>query len=245
MINSTFNRVKPSCLTCNVTNCFLKECSNKWKEFADSSKTTTIYKKGMPIIIQDHPIFGIYFISAGKVKVTKSWGGEKEQIVRFAKCGDILGYRGFGSARLKHYPISAFALEETQICFLENETAYQLLKKSVKLSNRFTQFYAEELYKMEIRMNIISQKPVRERVAIALIELRNAFGNETSSCTVINVTISRQELADFVGSTRENISNFISEFRQNKLISTDHSKIEILDMDGLNKISNLNGYNVF
>lgn len=240
----TLNNIQPTCsaITCKVKDCLIKSCSGKWQEFALSNKTTITYKKGQTIIMQGTIVTGIYFIFSGKVKVTTSWSSEKEQIIRFAKSGDVIGHRGFGSEKLKYYPISAIAIEDTRVCFLENEVIYKLLKTNMNLTNKFMQFYAEELFKTEIRINIISQKPVRERVAIALIELMKTFGYENNGSITLDVMLSRQDLANFVGTTKENISNFISEFKKDRHIETEGKKIKILNLDGLQKVSNLSDY---
>jgi len=240
----TLNKTQPACsaISCKVKDCFIKSCSSKWQEFALYNKTTSTYKKGQNIIMQGGVVTGIYFVFSGKVKVTTSWISEKEQIIRFAKQGDVIGHRGFGSEKLKYYPISATAIEDTSVCFLEKEIIFILLKTNIKLTNKLMQFYAEELFKTEKRINIISQKPVRERVAIALIELMNTFGCENNGSSALDVILSRQDLANFVGTTKENISNFISEFKKDCYIKTEGKKIKILNLDGLQKVSNLNGF---
>lgn len=244
-IIETFKKAQPSCLSCTVNDCFIKLCNSKEIELIDNTKYFTYFRKGRRIISEGHMIIGLYFVSSGKVKVTTSWAGEKEQIIRFAKTGDILGYRGFGTNKVKHYLISVTALEDSLICFIEESLLNELLMKNNCLSNHLMHFYADELIKTEMRTKVVSQKPVRERVAISLIQLYNIFGIDGGIHKIIDVDLSRQELADFVSTTRENVSNFISEFKREGLIDTNEKRIIITNYDKLFRLCNLNGYLIF
>lgn len=244
-IIESFKKTQPTCLSCTVNDCFIKLCNTKELEQIDKAKYFTYFRKGQRVITEGHMIIGLYFISSGKVKVSTAWAGEKEQIIRFAGTGDILGYRGFGTDTIKHYLISVTALEDSLICFIEKSLLNELLTKNIRLSNYLMRFYAEELTKTELRIKVVSQKPVRERVAISLIQLYKTFGIEEKGNMVIDVDLSRQELADFVSTTRENVSNFISEFKKEGLITIKGKKSTITDYDGLLKLCNLNGYLLF
>lgn len=241
-IIETYKAPQPSCLSCTVNDCFIKLCKAKELESIDRAKYFVFFKKGQRIISEGHMTIGLYFIHSGKVKVATSWAKEKEQIIRFAKTGDILGYRGFGTSTVKHYLISVTALEDTLVCFIESKLLDELLTNNNHLANCLLHFYAEELVKTDLRIKVVSQKPVRERVAIALIQLYGIFGKVKNDTRLIDVELTRQELSDYVSTTRENTSNFISEFKREGLIGTDERKIFIKDYESLLGLCNLNGY---
>ncbi len=240
-----YQNKKPTCPDCEIENCFIKSCKDASQEFVSNEKLCIYYRKGQQVITEGQLIVGLHFIYSGKVKVSTSWAGEKEQIIRFAKTGDILGFRGFGTKRIKSYIISVTAIDECLICFVESKKMKELLDNNIQLSNHLLHFYADELIKIELRTKVVSQKPVRERVAISLLQLYNIYGVENNGKKTIDVTLDRQELANFVSTTRENISSFISEFKKDKLIDTEGKKIIISDYDKLLSICNLNGFKLF
>jgi CRP-like cAMP-binding protein len=80
-------------------------------------------------------------------------------------------------------------------------------------------------------------KPVRGRLAEALLRLDKLFNNQNSGY----IYLSRKEMAGLIGSVRETTTRLISEFRQEKIIETSHSGIRILNRKKLAEISNLYG----
>src|SRR5439155_14909762 len=95
--------------TCDLNSCFLcTSCIPEWKELVAIKKTTLWFLKGKQLFNEGEKPKGIYFIYSGAVKVHKQWIDGKELILRFAKTGHTVGYRGQGAEDL--YPISATAL---------------------------------------------------------------------------------------------------------------------------------------
>src|SRR3954468_17801887 len=105
---------------CNLQDCFL--CRNyipEWKQLIGYEKKTVVFRKGKRVFSEGDPVRGIYFIYEGSAKVHINWGTQKNVIIRFAKSGDILGHRGFGSDSI--YPVSATTLVDSKVCFIDNQ----------------------------------------------------------------------------------------------------------------------------
>jgi CRP-like cAMP-binding protein len=83
----------------------------------------------------------------------------------------------------------------------------------------------------------IAQKTVRERVAEVLIQLVNDFGLDEQK--FLRISLTREELANIVGTATESVIRLLSEFKSDKLIELSGRKIRILDLKGLEKISNV------
>ncbi len=77
-----------------------------------NKKRTQFFKKGKNIFSEGEPVNGLFFLYEGSAKIYMHWGDQKELILRFAKAGDILGYRGIGASNV--YPISADVLEDSK-----------------------------------------------------------------------------------------------------------------------------------
>jgi CRP-like cAMP-binding protein len=217
--------MKQKCEICNSEQCFLFEHSTpELHEELNSNKSCVQYKKGQEIIREGDAVLGMYFIKTGKVKVHKE-NNYRNQIIRFAKNGDILGHRGLGGEN--RYPISASALEDSLVCFIDQDMLFKLMKKNPDLSIRMMLFYADELKKTEIRLRNMALMTVRERIAEALLMVYNVFGEKNGSKKLLNVALSRKDIAEIAGTYPEQASRFITEFKIAEILSLDGKKIII------------------
>jgi CRP/FNR family transcriptional regulator len=187
------------------------------------------FKKGKSIFIEGEMVEGIFFIYEGWVKIHKQWTHPKEMIIRFAKSGDIIGHRGIGGD--KTYPVSATALEDVSVCFVSADFLENSLRANPVLTYELMQFYAAELQLAEKRMRDLGHMEVKGRVAGALLDLEKLFGNNGDGH--ISLTVSRQVIASFAGTTYETVFKLFNEFTQKKLISTHGKNIRILDPEKL------------
>jgi CRP/FNR family transcriptional regulator len=167
--------------------------------------------------------------------VHKHWGEEKELIVRFARRGDIVGHRGVGAEMV--YPVSATALEPVTLCFIDLEFFQASLKVNHVLLHELMMFYARELQESEKNMRNLVHMPVKGRIAHALLSLRDKFG-----CTedgAIDMTLGRQDLASFTGTTYETAFRIMSELIQDNVIAVSGKSIAVLNADKLQELEKL------
>lgn len=82
-------------------------------------KSFNVYKKGQVIFYEGNLPQGLYCIHSGKVKIHKLGDDGKDQIVRLAKTGNVIGYRALLSS--DNYYATATALENTLVCFFQNQ----------------------------------------------------------------------------------------------------------------------------
>lgn len=204
-------------------------CSPNWIRKLNEGKTTWRFRKGELVINEGAYVNGVYFIHKGKAKVYKSLNGESIQVVKLSKDGDILGHRGVGYE--SYYPISVTALEESIISFVEIDLFIEVLRNSPDLTLNFMRFFAEELRKAEIRYKDSVTMTVREKVAEALLLIIDAYG--FSANNTLNISLSRQEIADIAGTTKEQVSKFLSEFKETRIIDLKGKDIELKDIGRL------------
>jgi CRP-like cAMP-binding protein len=211
-----------SCLMCSLV---LKE----WKLVIDGHRKNFIAKKGEQIFKEGDPVAGVYFVYNGNVKVHKHWG-DKELIVRFANSGKIFGHRGLGT-HSSVYPISATALEETSLCFIDLEFFMATLKVNHDFAFNLMLFYADELQESEKKMRNLALMSVKSRLAVALLQLKEQFGlNETGG---LNIELSKQDLAAFTGAAYETVFRMTTELVNDNLISLSGKQINIIDEEKL------------
>lgn len=223
-------RTNIECEKCPNKDCsLLRYCNSTWLKFISEHKACTTYKKGQQIIYERMLVDGMYFILSGKVKVYKTGINGKQQILRLSKTGDILGHRGFNR---KVFPISAAALEDCKVCFIEIDDFEQILKSNPEMAYQLMAFYAEELFISEVRARNLAQLTVREKVADSLVKIRESFEVNTGNGP-IGVELSRQEIADLAGTTKEQVSKHLADFKDEGIIELNGRGINLLDEERL------------
>src|ERR1035437_6786682 len=226
---------KISCKSCPTTSCFIQRfCSRTWIEKVDERKSQLFHKKGQNILNEGERVLGVHFIQKGKLKVFFTGLNDKPQIVRFANDGHIIGHRGLGDDDI--YPISAAAMEDSVVCYIDNETLNLLFENNSRLVVGLMEFYSRELRKAEERIKNLTQMNVREKVADVLLTLNEIFGlNEKRE---LKVTFSRLDIACTAGTTIPQVAMQLGELEKEKLIERRGNKIiALLNIEGLKKIT--------
>lgn len=225
------------CEICNSTKkSIFKDFSSGDIEKLNINKNCNFYKKGQVIFFEGNYPGGLFCIREGKVKVFKIGSTGKEQIIRFAKNGDALGYRALLVGET--YSASASALEDSHICFISKDTVFELFKTNQNFSFNLLKLLSRDLEDVENKMVKLAQKPVRDRLAEALLILKETYSTDKQGN--INITLSREDFANIVGTATETVIRLLADFKKENLISTKGKKIKIVNLDGLVQISRVN-----
>lgn len=190
----------------------------------NSKKVCSYYRKNQPLFVEDSIPRGVFCINEGKVKVFSRGSEGKEQIIRVAKNGDVLGFRAMFSG--DPYAVSATTLEESNICFIGKNDFLQLIDTNTTLRDGIMKELSTELAKRALFIKDLAQKTVRERLAAILLILDDVYEHD-----FINMT--REDLSNFIGTATENLIRTLKDFKEEELINTQARKIKILDHDGL------------
>lgn len=205
-------------------------------EALNSHKSCSQVKRGQVIFNEGFHPHGIYCVNAGKIKVSQMGDAGREHIVRLAKEGDILGYRAVLSGG--KYSCSAIALDDCSICFIPKEVFLGMVQRDGSLSMSMMRLLSENLRQAETRIIEMAQKPVRERLAESILFLKETYGYEEGN-QVLNVTMSREELANMTGTATETAIRLLSEMKSDGIIELTGKKIGILNHAKLVKTANL------
>jgi CRP/FNR family transcriptional regulator len=203
------------------------------------SKTCSVYRKGQVLFNEGGHPFGVYCVNKGKIKVSIIGDEGKEQIVRLAKDGDILGYRSMLAS--ERYNATATALEDSQVCFIPKDVFLTALKNESNLSFEVMKLLSSQLKEAEIKLTHLAQKPVRERLAETLLFLKETYGFEPNS-ELLSVQLSREEIANLVGTATETAIRLLSELNKERIIELVGKKIRIINLKALVRAANLNDY---
>lgn len=191
------------------------------------------FKRGDILYQEGNRISGFYCINSGIIKVFKTGVDGKEQIIRFARKGEIIAYRSV----LSNEPActSAKVIEDCQVCFIPSELLIQFVKTNPAFAFEVVKLTCHELAEANSYITDIAQKTVRERVAEVLLNLVKDFGLDEQKH--LRISLTREELANIVGTATESVIRLLSEFKSDRLIELNGRRIKILDLRGLEKIS--------
>ncbi|MCK5825098.1 MAG: Crp/Fnr family transcriptional regulator [Ichthyobacteriaceae bacterium] len=225
-----------SCLNCKEREgTVLDVLTDKQLQLITDNKTCVVFKKGQIIMHEGNNPNGVYCLKHGKCKTHKLGIEGKEQIIRFAKSGDLLGYR----AILSDEPLSASitALEETRACFIPRQELFELIEQSPSFSMQLMKVACHDLGEAGRIITNLAQKTVRERLAEMLLLLESTFG--VTSDGNLDVSLTREEIANLVGTATESTIRLLSEFKEDKLIVLKGRKIKLVERGKLAKLGNV------
>jgi CRP-like cAMP-binding protein len=206
----------------------------------ESTKTCNMYKKGQRLIQEGTRPLGVYCIKSGKVKVFKLGQQGKEHITTILKEGDLVGYRAMLSDSLYH--VSVEALEEVVACHIPREEFLKSFHGDKVLNNTLITELSTEVISLTNVITDIAQKPVRERTAATLVLLNTVYSgsnNGESNGSLSEINLTRESLANMVGTATETLIRIIHDFKEEELITTNGRKINIQDLKALQRIGGI------
>jgi CRP-like cAMP-binding protein len=225
-----------SCETCFIgTHPLFRHLTEEEIRLLSIHSITEIYKRGSIIYREGNRMSGFYCVRHVIVKIYKTGFDGKEQIIRFAKSGDIIGYRSVISS--EPACTTTEVLEECTLCHIPAAMLMNLVRTNGNFAVALMKLTCKELGEANSYITDIAQKTVRERLAEILIHLDEEFGanNEGS----LNISLTREELSNIVGTATESIIRLLSDFKNDQLIALNGRKIKILDKPGLKYIAAL------
>ena len=190
------------------------------------------YKKKENIYIVVGNAFYLYFLAKGKVKTFKSHEYGKEFITTLYKEGDFFGYTALLEER--PYNETAEALEDSEICLIPKEDFSSLMYNNNNVMKVFVRILSGNIIEKEDQLVNLAYSSVRKRVAGALLHLQDRYSNTNNQN--FSISISREDLANIVGTATESLIRTLSDFKAEKLIEIKGSNITIVNAEKLRKL---------
>lgn len=197
-----------------------------------SCKTTRKIKKGETLFEEGERINGIYCIKEGVCKISKMSENGRNQILNLLKHGDLLGQRSLVSDEVSN--LKAVALNDMKVCFIPKEEILSDLEKNPDFTFSILKDMATSL---KIADNVIvdmAQKTVKQRLAEILLKLYTVFHHKDEG--IIDLQLSREEIANLIGTATESAIRLLSEFKKKNIIEFKGKNIVILNKLELEKI---------
>ncbi len=192
------------------------------KRVSDSKITKSI-KKGQAIFEEGEKLNGVFCVREGVSKLSKLSANGKDQIVKLASKGEVMGQRSVIAEETSN--LSAVAVSDMEVCFIPKEGIVDTLHNNPNFTVEVLRHMAHDLREADDVIVNMSQKSVKQRVAEAFLYLGENFGEDSEG--FLSVTLSREDIANVVGTATESCIRIISEFKKKGYIKTSGKKIGV------------------
>lgn len=190
------------------------------------------YRKKSILFEEGHRPLFLYFLVSGKVKTFKSNTDGKELITQIYTSGDFIGYTPILEETF--YKDSAEVLEDAELMLIPREDFLKLIGTDQQVARQFIKLLTRNVVIHEDKLINLAYNSVRKRVANGLLEVLQKY--RSNSTEVPPLSISREDLAQVVGTATESLIRTLSEFKSDKLIDIQSGKILILQESKLKNL---------
>src|SRR5271163_2336695 len=197
----------------------------------DSLSSSAIYPKGAVLFVEGQVPRGVLVICNGLVKLSTSSAGGKSLILRMAAPGEVIGLPGTISG--KPYEATAEALEPIQANFIPRKPFLEFLRTHGEVALRVAQALTDIYYAAyrEVRCLGLSGS-VEEKLARYLLDFAANHASSNGQTRAV-MTLTHEEIAETIGSSRETVTRLFADFRRKGLVRVNGSTLVIADKTGL------------
>ncbi len=174
---------------------------------------------------QGDPAEVIYVPVQGRLKLTQITPEGHEVILRYVGVGEMTGATAaFGDTA---YPASAETVAETIVLGWDNTTMVELIERYPRLGINILQLLSVRLQELQDRLREMSTERVERRIARALLRLVSQLGRKAETGVLIDLPLSRQDLANMTGTTLYTVSRVLSQWEEQGIVEAGREKVLI------------------
>lgn len=204
------------------------------EKLISSERRTSMLKKKQYLFMEGNRPNSLFLLNKGRIKTFKSNEEGREYITHLYKEGEFIGYLDL--LEETNYRESAMALEDSEVYVIPKDDFFSLLHRNRDVAAKFIKILSDNLADREERLLKLAYNSVRKRVAEALLLVEKQYQREQGS--VQQITISRDDLASIVGASKETVIRTLADFKDEKLIDSQGSRITILNQAKLERMRN-------
>lgn len=225
-----------SCNTCSLSSLCLPVSLNltEMEKLDDIIEKSKPLKKGEHLFNQGGAFEYVYAIRAGTIKTYTITNEGEEQITGFYFPGELVGMSGFDN---NEYPVSAKILETTTVCEIPFERLDDLSGQLPELRRQLLRTMSKEIREEQQMMLLLSKKNAEQRIATFLIKLSQRFKLRGYSETSFRLSMSRNEIGNYLGLAVETVSRIFTRFQKSGLLHVEGKEVNINDLDKLYELS--------
>ena len=227
---------------CQCESCHHKICTRRVPVFSgldaeELGKVVSLivrkhYEKGQAVLHEGSSPEGLIIVSKGQVKAFRHTQEGKEQILYIFSEGDFLGEKNLLRNQAAKYNVEA--LEATNICMIKKSDFQKLLEDYPAISMKIMEELCNRLDRLENTIESMGSKNVEARVSSVLLEFAAKYGQEHPKGILIELPLSREGIANYIGLTRETVSRKMSLLQEEEIIELlGNKKVILLDKKAL------------
>jgi CRP/FNR family cyclic AMP-dependent transcriptional regulator len=228
-------QINENCVLCKMRQSgYFCEMPPASLEELDKVKYASAYPQGAVLFVEGQAPRGVYMICRGRVKLSTTSRDGKTLILRIAEPGEVLGLHATVSG--KPYELTAEALQPCQLDFIRRDDFLRLLQHHADACLNAAQHLSkncQSAYEMIRSLGLAHS--VAEKLARLLLEW-SSDGDETKEGIRIKVSLTHEEIAQLIGTSRETVTRVLGEFRQKRLAQLRGSTLLILDKTALERM---------
>ncbi len=232
-----------TCISCSHKYCAKKV--SLFESFSDESLSKVLalierleFNKGDVIFNEGDTFDRLYIVNGGSFKIFRHNKEGKEQILYVLGDGEFIG--DINLLKKDIFTFSAVALEKTYMCTIKKDDFDALMKQHPDMYHSVLESAYDRIVSLEQLVQTLTVKDVDTKLAALLVRMAESFGIRTKEGIEIQMNLTREEMASFVGLTRETISRKLSRFQTDGLIEIFENKtILIKDYDALVDLSDI------
>ena len=224
-----------NCLTCQVREEHLFcNLSLPAVKRLNEIKSSAVYPKAAMLFIEGQQPRGVFVLCAGKAKLSTSSQDGKTIITKIAEAGDVLGLNATISNR--PYEVTAEMMDPGQANFISRDTLLQFLREHGEVALRIAEELSRSYYTAydEIRTLGLANSPA-EKFAKLLLSWRSNPG-AASGPQHVNLTLTHEEIAEMIGTTRETVSRLFSDFKKKGILQVKGTHLTIRNGPALTRL---------
>jgi CRP-like cAMP-binding protein len=192
------------------------------------------YKKGEILLFEGEIRNDLVIVNKGQVKAFRNTVDGKEQILYIFSEGDFFGEKNLLRDQASNYGVEA--LEETHICIIHKDDFQKLVKEYPDIGLKVMEVLCERLDRLENTIETMGTRTVGARVSSVLLEFADKYGKSSPQGTIIDLPLSREGIANYIGLTRETVSRKMSSMQDEGLIEMiGNKKVLLLNRPALEK----------
>ena len=192
-------------------------------------------KAGVSFFREGDPAESFFIVQSGSVKLTQVTPEGHQVVLRLIGAGDPFGgVAAFGGGA---YPVSAEAVTDVTALEWPGQIMASLMETYPKLAINAVRFVAARLHELQVQYRQLATEKVERRVARALLRLGEQVGRRTEAGVLIDLPLSREDIAQMTGTTLYTVSRIISRFEADSLVEAGRQHIVIRDPQALTSIA--------
>ena len=230
------NPVKVACSDCGL----FQLCLPVGIEPAALEQLDRIIKRRRPLRRGEHlfevntPFRSIYAVHSGSIKTYVPTEDGNEQITGFHLPGELLGLDAISTQR---HPCAAKALETTSLCEIPYEKLTEIAQQIPSLQHQLLRIMSQEILHDHSLLTLLGKRSAEERLAALLVSLSERYRQRGFSRTELTLSMSRNDIANYLGMVVETVSRLFTRFQEEGLLQVERKRVRILSPDLLGAVA--------